>query len=72
MAGNYDYDDLPDKEFDSLSAAVSSAISSTSYNKDVVYVHIVPHKTITRVTCCHSIPPLSINRFQQIILDLEE
>jgi len=74
MAGDYDYDAFSYIDIGSMSVEVLSVTSSTLPNKNVVYVYRTSDGTTTRTIEVNPSPlsAIRINRFQQIILDLEE
>ncbi len=73
MAGDYDYDNFSYIDIQSLGTKVLSVTSSTLPNEDIIYIYRTSDGTTARVRGCGpSDPPPRIDRFQQIILDLEE
>ncbi len=74
MAGDYDYDNFSYIDLRSLSTRVLSVTSSTLPNEDVVYIYRTTDGTTARVRGGKYVEevPAIIDRFQQIILDLEE
>ena len=60
-------------DYRSMYTTVLSVTSSTLPNKDIVFIYRTSDGTTTRVMSNRtSIPSAPIDRFQQIILDLEE
>ena len=74
MIGDYDYDAFSCIDIGSLSVEVLSVTSSTLPNKNVAYVYRTSDGITTRITEARpsALSAIRINRFQQIILDLEE
>ena len=74
MAGDYDYDAFSYIDIGSMSVEVLSVTSSTLPNKNVVYIYRTSNGTTTRIMKekPSTLPTIRIDRFQQIILDLEE
>ena len=73
MAGDYDYDNFSYIDIRSLGTKVLSVTSSTLPNKDVIYIYRTSDGTTARIRGeTPKLQQTTINRFQQIILDLEE
>ena len=73
MAENYSYENYPYIDMESIGTTILSVTSSTLPNKDTVFIYRTSDGTTTRVMSDNaSTPPSPIDRFQQIILDLEE
>jgi hypothetical protein len=74
MIGDYDYDAFSYIDIGSMSVEVLSVTSSTLPNKNVVYIYRTSDGTTTRTIEINpsTLSDIRINRFQQIILDLEE
>jgi len=73
MEGDYDYDNFSYIDLRSMSTRILSVTSSTLPNEDVVYIYRTSDGTTARVRgCSPTDSPPRIDRFQQIILDLEE
>jgi hypothetical protein len=72
MAVDYDYDNFSYIDLRSLSTTVISVTSSTLPNKDIVFIYRTSDGTTARVVCNSTVTPPTIDRFQQIILELEE
>jgi len=73
MAGDYDYDNFSYIDISSLGTKVLSVTSSTLPNEDVIYIYRTSDGTTARIRGTSSKSDTSrIDRFKQIILDLEE
>ena len=72
MAENYSYGDYSYIDIESTGTTVLSVTSSTLPNKDTVFIYRTSDGTTTRVMSDKTSTPPPIDRFQQIILDLEE
>jgi hypothetical protein len=74
MAGDYDYDVLSYIDIGSMSVNVLSVTSSTLPNKNVLYTYRTSDGTTARTVEVKpsTFSAIRVNRFQQIILDLEE
>jgi hypothetical protein len=59
-------------DIESVGTTVLSVTSSTLPNKDIVFIYRTSDGTTTRVVCNSTATPPIIDRFQQIILELEE
>ena len=77
MAGDYDYDAISNMALESVGHTtiyLGSVTSSTLPNKDILYTYRASDGTATEILSPNGSldSPSAINRFQQIILDLEE
>jgi hypothetical protein len=77
MAGDYDSDVLSYIDISSSSVEVVSVTTTTLPNKDIVYIYRTSDGNTAKIVAHNGNPPPRINppvvnRFQQIILELEE
>jgi hypothetical protein len=76
MAGDFDFDTVSRIDIRPMSVKVYSVTSTTLPNKDVMYVYRTSDGTTARVVAREGNVPLEVklpvDRFKEIILELEE